>query len=393
MVNDMQVAGAGLPEPRVLVVRAELERILASAAFRGSRRCQEFLSYIVCRALEGRSDLLKERTVGVEVFGRQADYDTGDDSIVRVKANEVRKRLAQYYQEAGPTSPVHIELPAGSYVPEFRWPASEPVPPPPAPPSRLRSGRRWTLALIGIAVLVAGTAAATLWINSRPSVLGQFWEPVFRSDRPVLLCIAHPVVFHVPTQYRDNPAASVPMSEVIRDPDHYVGLGDALAVSQLSAFFARSGKPSQVRAGTDTSFTDLRYSPAVLIGAFTNQWTMELAKDFRFIFDRENGDPVVRDQQAPGHRWVRTRTNPPSDFAIVSRVFVSKTGEPVIIAAGLSHLGTQIAGEFLTNAGYLEDALRGAPADWHSKNLQIVLRAEVIGNIPGPPKALATYYW
>src|SRR5689334_20286648 len=82
-------------------VLAELERILASPAFRGSKRSQEFLRYIVANALDGRTDLLKERSLGVGIFGRPADYDTGDDAIVRVKASEVRKRLAQYNLEAG----------------------------------------------------------------------------------------------------------------------------------------------------------------------------------------------------------------------------------------------------------------------------------------------------
>lgn len=386
MVNGMQSEpGGSLAESQQNAVRDELERILASTAFRGSRRSQEFLRYIVSHALEGRADLLKERTVGVEVFAREADYATGEDSIVRVKANELRKRLAQYYQEAG-SSVVQIELPSGSYVPEFRWTSRQAA----EQPARRRGHRRLIGALSFAAVALGG---AGIWLGRPSSAIDRFWKPVFRNPNPVLLCVAHPVVYSVPSEYRDKPDAMVPMSAIIRDPDHYVGVGDALAVAQLSTFLARAGKASQVRLGTDTSFTDLRASPAILIGAFTNQWTLALSRDFRFVFDREENDWVLRDQMAPGHRWLRTRTNPPSDFAIVSRVFASKTGEPVMVAAGLSHLGTRVAGEFLTNSGYLEEALRGAPADWPNKNLQIVLRAEVIGGTPGPPKVLATHYW
>jgi hypothetical protein len=306
---------------------------------------------------------------------------------VRVKANEVRKRLAQYYQDAGSGAELQIELPPGSYIPEFRWPrAARPNPPATRP-------RRWTLAAIP-ALLAICAVALWLWSGrSTGGVLDQFWQPFLRTPRPVLLCVAHPVVYHVSSRERENPSGMVPSSSIVRDPDHYVGVGDALALAQLSTFLARAGKPSQMRIGTDTSFADLRYAPAVLIGAFTNQWTMEITKDLRFTFDHENGDAVVKDQMAPGHRWASTNTSPPSDFAIISRVFGSKTGEPVLIAAGLGHFGTQVAGEFLTNAAYLEEALRGAPADWPAKNLQIVLRAEVIGRTPGPPKTLATHYW
>src|SRR6266545_2814208 len=92
------------PERRQAVL-AELERILASPSFRGTKRSQDFLTYVVNHALDGRTECLKERSIGADVFGRRADYDTGDDSIVRVKASEVRKRLAQYYQLAGADSP------------------------------------------------------------------------------------------------------------------------------------------------------------------------------------------------------------------------------------------------------------------------------------------------
>jgi hypothetical protein len=388
MVNGMASSG-GLNESQKDAIRGELDRVLASAVFRGSKRSQEFLRYAVTHALDGRTDLLKERTIGVEVFEREADYDTGDNSIVRVKANEVRKRLAQYYQEAGAGADLQIELPSGSYVPEFRWARTTPVELPPAPVFR----RRWVLAAVPVLTVICA-AFVWLWSGRREvSVLDQFWQPFLRTQRPVILCVPNPTVFHVYSEERDKPAGLVPSSAIVRDRDNYVGVGDAFALAQLSTLLARAGKPSQVRIGTDTSFADLRNAPAVLIGAFTNQWTMEITKDLRFTFDHENGDAVVKDQMAPGHRWARTNTNPPSDFAIISRVFVSRTGEPVIIAAGLGHFGTQVAGEFLTNADYFAEALRGAPPDWQTKNLQIVLGAEVIGRTPGPPKTLATHYW
>jgi len=375
-----------LEEARRQAVRSELERILAGAEFRGSKRSQDFLRYVVTCALQGKTELLKERTIGVEVFDRPADYETGEDSIVRVKANEVRKRLAQYYQEAGAGPQVQIELPAGSYMPEFRWRESSP-PLPPAPP------RRWKPLAAGAAVAVLCGVAAWIWYANRATVFDQFWSPFFRSPRPVLLCVAHPVVYHLRGRSREAPETLVPLTDIVRDPDHYVGVGDALALAQFSSFFTRGGKPSQVRIGSETSFADLRNSPAILIGAYTNQWTMQITKDLRFVFDREDGQILVKDQMAQGHRWTYTQTNPPTDFAIVSRIFDSKSGELVIVAAGLSHFGTQVAGEFLTNPAYLEEALRGAPPRWQSMNLQLVLRAEVIGKTPGPPKVLASHYW
>jgi Tol biopolymer transport system component len=103
-------------------VRRALELVISSDAFAGSKRCQDFLRLVVEHALAGELDALSERTIGVEMFGRPADYDISNDAIVSVRATEVRKRLAQYYREAATTPVVRIELPTGSYTPEFHWP-------------------------------------------------------------------------------------------------------------------------------------------------------------------------------------------------------------------------------------------------------------------------------
>jgi eukaryotic-like serine/threonine-protein kinase len=102
-------------------VRRALELVISSDAFAGSKRCQDFLRLVVEHALAGELDALSERIIGVEMFGRPADYDTSNDAIVSVRATEVRKRLAQYYREAAIAPVVRIELPPGSYIPEFHW--------------------------------------------------------------------------------------------------------------------------------------------------------------------------------------------------------------------------------------------------------------------------------
>jgi hypothetical protein len=111
-------------------VRFRLSQILVSDEFSGSRRCQEFLFHVVDRALAGNFNEIKERMLGISLFGRDAGYDTNSDAIVRVTANDVRKRLRRY-NETAPAAKVQIELPSGSYIPEFhhicRGSASIPV--------------------------------------------------------------------------------------------------------------------------------------------------------------------------------------------------------------------------------------------------------------------------
>jgi hypothetical protein len=106
-------------------IRSHLTQILASKAFRGSRRCQEFLSYVVERSLSGEFSEIKERMLGICIFDRDAGYDTSSDSIVRVTATDVRKRLLRYYETA-PASALRIDLPPGSYIPEFHHVAADP---------------------------------------------------------------------------------------------------------------------------------------------------------------------------------------------------------------------------------------------------------------------------
>jgi hypothetical protein len=100
-------------------LQQHLTEVVEGAAFRGSRRSGQFLRYVVDQAIAGHFDSLKERIIGIELFGRAPSYDTGDDAIVRVTASDVRKRLLQHYGRYGTTSKFRINLPLGSYVPEI----------------------------------------------------------------------------------------------------------------------------------------------------------------------------------------------------------------------------------------------------------------------------------
>src|SRR5215471_3069082 len=115
----VQRAIASSASDGVLAVELELVSILDGPSFQGSARSRAFLRFVVEETLAGRQDLLKERTIGVAVMGKAADCDTGADSTVRVRANEVRKRLAAHYEGVAPKAAIRIELPPGSYAPKF----------------------------------------------------------------------------------------------------------------------------------------------------------------------------------------------------------------------------------------------------------------------------------
>ena len=100
-------------------LREHLDQILKGPAFKGTQRSQAFLRHVVERSLAGDFESLRERSIGMVLFSRPADYDTGEDAVVRVAASDVRKRLLQHYAGAGADSSFRIEIPAGSYLPEF----------------------------------------------------------------------------------------------------------------------------------------------------------------------------------------------------------------------------------------------------------------------------------
>lgn len=114
-------------------IRRHLEEIATGAAFKGSQRSQVFLRHVVESALRGEFEELRERSLGIALFDKRADYDTAEDAVVRVTASDVRKRLLQHYGTAGVAGAIRIELPSGSYLPEFHFAQQAVESPPPEP--------------------------------------------------------------------------------------------------------------------------------------------------------------------------------------------------------------------------------------------------------------------
>ncbi len=109
------------------LVQQQLERLVVHPLFHFSRRYPALLRYTVEQTLLGNTDQLKERSIGVEVFGRKPDYDTNADPVVRFTASEIRKRLAQYYVDPAHFNEIQIDLPSGTYIAVFSRCAREPA--------------------------------------------------------------------------------------------------------------------------------------------------------------------------------------------------------------------------------------------------------------------------
>jgi len=439
----MKSGGPPPDGPAKEAVLRELESILSSPFFRTSNRSKQFLSYVVRHTLEGNHEPLKERTIGAKLFQRPVGYATGDDPVVRVQAGEVRRRLEQYHHATTSDSPVRIELPVGSYAPEFRWATAHEEParaeqphaeqardehlPAALPSVEATNGeskkRAWLTrptVILGLclAVVLGLLAAGFYHASAAKSALTQFWSPVLDTPEPVLICLAKPSVYRpsadlyqkyaqTPGEFNTEwqrlsrppplqPGTKLTWGDMVEYRDYGVAAGDVYAALRMSAALARMGKQSQVKIGTSYSFADLRNSPAIVVGAFNNRWTMQMTANLHFAFVDENRKQMIREQGPSGRAWF-SRFGPhgevTDDFGVVTRLLNSKTGKFVVATAGILAEGTQASAEFVSSPGYLEDALRTASPDWKKKNLQFVVQTTVTDTVPGPPQVVAIYMW
>jgi hypothetical protein len=386
-------------------VLGELGSILSSYHFRGSKRYPALLQYVVEAALNNRVGDLKERTLGVEVFGRDPGYDTNADPVVRVSAGEVRKRIAQYYHENGSPSRVQIELPLGSYAPEFL------ERPPHAPSAHASLEREWqplaqtlrprfTLRaiLIGLAVvlLIAGGAVAYFYQGSRDGAAASsaLWSPLLNSPRPVLIVLgtSHPHNMRPPTE-------ETTFSDQITSPYHHVSVSVAIALVRVSEMLDKYRKSYEVKEAPETSLTDIRSRPIVLVGALNNDWTMRLVGPLRFHYTNDaNGFQSVDDAAKPGQTgWsvdsMRPYLSINTDYAIVARFHDSTTEGPVIFVGGVGPYGTEAASEFVQSPQHLAELMAKLPRGWENKNLELVIKTNIIGGKAGPPILLSTCTW
>src|SRR5215470_15715689 len=127
------------------LVPSQVEKILSTGGFARNERLSGFLRFVVTQELSGRGDQIKESVIGTEVFGRRADYDVRQDSVVRTEAARLRSRLTEYYAVEGASDPLVIELPKGGYKPVFREPVC--IPESPVSPQRTPQSRRLRLSV------------------------------------------------------------------------------------------------------------------------------------------------------------------------------------------------------------------------------------------------------
>jgi hypothetical protein len=439
-------------EPRL--IELAVQPILESSVFRSSKQCQTLFRYIVDQSLAGHDALLRERVIGTAVFGRAPDYDCGNDPIVRARVNEVRKRLAQYYQNDQNHGPVRISIPSGSYRAVFNVNNDQAGTKPrlshdereghlteaPRPTSvslvdtlpedslrTIRSADRevlpdtrkqrlpildaWRMtAAVICTLLVAASIVAAEW---RKSELDLFWKPVLDSKNtaflytgtvgPLYQRVESPSVTSISPSDQQLPALPIlprhvdtsasAESTFLPIEGDLAPSADIAADLKIAALMTDHGRKLSLRSGEALQFADLRGSPVVLIGAYDNYWTLDLARNLPFYLDR---GVRIRERKGQRRSWssVSGRDNAiVEDYAIVFRLLDSETGGPVIAVAGLTTCGTQASAEFATDPVQMKK-LASVPRDvLAAGNLELVLHTTLVNCTPASTEIVAQTYW
>ncbi|MEG9437306.1 hypothetical protein JAO29_14195 [Edaphobacter sp. HDX4] len=388
------------PEEQEQVLQA-LEEVLASPHFI-SKRYPALLRYVVNQTLKGRGDEIKERTVGIEVFGRPPDYDTNTDTVVRYSAGEVRKRLALYYSTRI-DPPLVISLTPRSYRPEFSrldppvesvGPVAEDTPaiilpeavPLAAPPPQRRHLLAWSIAATSLLLLLV--AVVRTWNTGRTDAVERFWSPILQQKTPTIISLGG-----VTFSPRSNSGTRVASDVSSMNP--YLSFENGLAMGRVAALLNTRGGSYRVQPASYTTLAQIRENPTVLIGAYNNEWTDRIVGPLRFHFTPHPEERIV-DAQTPGRFWARDRSKPftdTPDYALVVRFRNPTTDSFVVVVAGIQRFGTDAASQFVTSPELLQEFNRHVGWNWQDKNVEVVLKVDVVNGRAGAPIIEATHLW
>jgi hypothetical protein len=282
--------------------REALNLVCQSQTFARSDRLKDLLRFVCEAEIEGHQENLKEYVIGIEALGRPQGYSPSEDSSVRSRAYELRRKLEKFYATEATGASIRIEIPRGSYIPRF---VHAPVPQPPAapvqpvavlpwaPPAVPEAARRVPVPLViaFLAGVVLTAAAMMAWIGSRGQSprsaawtpdLEAIWKPLIDSKAPVLVSFQTRLFFRVGgLNVRDwkvdtlgaveSSSALMRIKQFFNAPQlyenrDYVDFGSANAVFQLSKLLATRKQNIFAKRSTDVTWDDLKANNVIIMG-------------------------------------------------------------------------------------------------------------------------------
>jgi hypothetical protein len=405
-------------QPYSDAIRDHVQQISASAEFKNCGRSREFLVVIVERALAGRFDELKERTLGVELFDRATAYDTAEDAIVRVTACDVRRRLARYYSASGKDSELHVSIPAGAYIPEFHWvettsPRSEPSPvvavhedlAAPEIRKSLLARRGWFYLAAGfvLGMLVWGLGTRILAGRRNPELLP--WSALLQKGRRLQIVVADTEISRMQTFGGYNLSLSDYANHIYRPvgssvPPDVKGLiegfhGQSMGATDVAISLAISqrafGMSQQVSIlpARGVQLRDFRTDDNfVILGSPRSDPWVSLFQDrldFQFVYDASKSSEVVRNRKP--HQGEQEIYTPSAKgwatgqaFGMVSFIANPNQSGHALLLAGSSAEATDAASKFALNPEMIAATLNanGIAPGGSPVSFQVLLRVNTM---------------
>jgi hypothetical protein len=353
-------------------IRAELERIAQSRWFRDSSKLQDFLRFAVEESLAGRAGEVKETTVATEVFHRRPDFDPRTDSIVRVQATTLRKKLAAYYESDGAGSLLRIELPRGHYVPVFRAVQAEPMRP---------HRPLWTILAAASVALVTTGLCLFYFANQRKPGFA-WWKKFFEPGSKTILVCGTPQFFSFNgLQIRDidvnSQADLTPDSRLLSlyrsvsaTPSGapapsltYTGIGEARSLELISHFFWEHSRHPAIRLFSEIGPREFADANLVIIASLRFQsFIRELGFPADFVRARNAGPgETIRNlhPRSGEQREYVTSRNPANDasveYAIISLFSSRNSAHRTMLIGGTTTYATEAAAQFVTEITMLQE--------------------------------------
>ncbi len=381
--------------------RELVQRVVNSEVFRRSGALRAFLLYITEQEILGRSDRLKEQTIGVEVLGRKPDYAPNEDNIVRVRAHELRGRLERYFASEGVNESIVIRMPPGAYAPEFGPRTVAPAEPaltltsaesaPGASNEKPASRGRWaTVTVLLAAILLAGIAGSigltryVLKSKSTPAsmplngAIHDFWGQFFDNPNEELKIVYADTNFAL---WQDLNNKSLNLGDYLnrkylnaeteRVPEvgewRITSPADVEGSAQLAVLAAKFGGQVNLRFARDANTEFLHRGNIVLIGSHrSNPWVelYEPSLNFQLGRDPHSGAPLFRNRSPqPGEPQLfavptmfdmqRTLT-----YGVVALLRGCDSRGLIVLVEGINMQATQAAGAMVTDPQLLGALLK-----------------------------------
>jgi hypothetical protein len=407
-------------------ILAEVERLTQSSVLHGSEALCRLLRYLAAQALAHPGAPVKEYQLATEVFGRPADFDPRMDSTVRVQTGRLRSKLAEYYPSVGADDPIVLEIPKGSYSLVFHYrAASQPVrtqpasPPPatepiagwpssaaqaPAAPSRLLP----LVWILGAFSVVCAGLLVMLWVSERresqtlatgdplPEPLKTFWAPFLQVQEM-------PWIIFSNAEFIGKPQVGIRYFDPTRDSkanilDHYTGVGEVLAVAELSRIFTQVHREVRIKRGRLLSLDDVKNNNVIFIGSLAENLVLrEIPTSQDFVFRKivsgsRAGDVEIANlHPRPGEAstFQASDTLPiEEDYALIGLVPGLNRSRSILVLAGTTTMGTQAAAEFVCRSHDVDDLLKALSKEAPSADgklmgpFEAVIQVRVSAGVP-----------